>query len=235
MFSLSQQAQSMRGRIVGLLCGCAAIACLVGCLAVQGCMVVGAVAYKLSPPPKIQAVYKLPSAKTLVLVENFRNPGVSDQDAERLGREISDQFKKHKIAPVVDPDKLFEYRSDKGSAFDQMTIAAIGRAMGANQVLYVDIVDFGGDWTLASDMLHPKADIRVRVVDVKTGNTVWPAEAARGYPMNIELQYATIKDTATAMDEQEAICQSTADHVAKLFYTHEEDEVSQDSAAAMQN
>jgi hypothetical protein len=235
MSSLSQQSQSMRGSITGLFCGGAAIACLIGCLALQGCMAVGAIAYKVSPPPKIQAVYKMPSERTLVLVENYRNPGVSDQDAERLGREIADQFKKHKIAPVVDPDKLFEYRSDKGNAFDQMTIAAIGRAMGANQVLYVDIVDYGGEWTLASDMLHPKADIRVRVVDVKTGNTAWPAEAARGYPMNIELQYANIKDTATAMDEQEAICQSTADHVAKLFYAHEEDEVSQDSATEMQN
>jgi hypothetical protein len=227
MYSLLRQSH---GTARGLFCIAA-----VACLAVQGCMAVGAIAYKLSPPPTTPAVYTMASEKTLVLVENYRNPGVADQDTERLGREIAGQFKKHKIAPVVDPDKLFEYRSDKGNAFDQMTIAAIGRAMGADQVLYVDIVNYGGDWTLASDMLHPKADIRVRVVDVKTGNTTWPTEAVRGYPMSIELQYAEIKNTASEMDEQEAMCQATADKVVKLFYKHEEDEVSHDSAAAMEN
>jgi hypothetical protein len=234
MFSLLRQSHGMRGmsrRLIGL----AAVAGLAGCLAIPGCMAVGAIAYKVTPPPATPAVYKLPNENTLVLVENYRNPGVSDQDTERLGREIADQFKKHNIAPVVDPDKLFDYRSGKGSAFDQMTIAAIGRAMGADQVVYVDVVDYGGEWTLASDMLHPKATIRVRVVNVKTGDTAWPSEAARGYPMNIELQYAEIKDTTSAMDEQEAICQSTADHVAKLFYKHEEDEDSHDSTAAMEN
>jgi hypothetical protein len=234
MFPFSQQSQSTRG-IARRALGFAAIAGLAGCLAIPGCMAVGAIAYKVTPPPATPAVYTMPSRMTLVLVENYRNPGVSDQDAERLGREIADQLKKHKIAPVVDPDKLFDYRSDKAGAFDQMTVAAIGQALGAKQVLYVDIVNYGGDWTLASDMLHPKANIRVRVVDVKTGNTTWPSEAVRGYPMNIELQYTDIKDTGTAMDEQEAICQTTADHVAKLFYKHEEDEVSGNAAAAMEN
>jgi hypothetical protein len=211
----------------------AAAAILGGCLAAGGCVAVGALAYKFSPPPKVQAVYKLPKKSVLVLVEDYRNPGVSDQDAERLGREIVDQFQKHKIAPVIDPDKLFDYRAGKGNAFDQMTIASIGRALGASQVLYVDLVSYGGDWTLGSDMLHPQAKIRVRLVDVKTGNTTWPAEAVRGYPLTIEEQYTDIKDTATADAEQQAMCQTTADHIAKLFYTHEEDEVSQDSAAEM--
>jgi TolB-like protein len=236
MFSFSQQSQSMtRGGFFRGLVALSAAASLIGCLAMQGCTTLGALAYKVTPPPKIQPVYTMPKEKTLVLVENYRNPGVSDQDTERLGREITDQLKKHSIAPVIDPDTLFDYRSDNGGTFDQMSIASIGQALGAKQVLYVDVVDYGGDWTLASNMLHPKATIRVRVVDVKTGNTVWPDQAARGYPMNIELQYAEIKDAGTAMDAEEAICQSTADHVAKLFYAHEEDEVSQDSSAAMQN
>jgi hypothetical protein len=208
----------------------AGLACLIGCLAVQGCAGIGAVIYKVTPPPSIQAVYKLPKKTVLVWVEDYRNPGVSEEAAERLGREITAQFKQHKLAPVVDPDKFVQYRFDKGTAFDQMTIASVGRALGAEQVLYVDLVDYGGDWTLASDMLHPKADIRVRVVDVKTGDTAWPNEAVRGYPMNIDLQYANIKDTQTANDEQAAICTATADHVAKLFYKHDSEEVSETAA-----
>jgi hypothetical protein len=232
MFSYVQQSNRMGG--IGIILGAVAATCLAVCFAL-GCGAAGALIYKVSPAPKVAAVYKLPSKPILVLVENYRNPGVSDQDAERLGREITDQLRQHKIGPVIDPDKLFEYRQAKGSAFDQMTIAAVGKAMGAGQVLYVDLVDYGGDWTLGSDLLHPKAQIRVRVVDVATGNTAWPSEAARGFPMTIEMQYAEIKNTETEIDEQEAICQTTADHVVKLFYTHESEEISQNGTSALAN
>src|SRR5580658_2823690 len=115
MSSILRQSLASGGlrRVLGIL---AAGACLAGCLATGGCYVLGAALYKVSPPPKVQAVYTLPKEPILVWVENYRNPGVSDQDAERLGRQIADQFKKHKIAPVIDPDKFFEYRFDRGNA-----------------------------------------------------------------------------------------------------------------------
>ena len=48
-----------------------------------------------------------------------------------------------KLPHLIDLKKLYEVRDDEKKNIDKMTISQIGKAVGAQQVLYVDLLRFG--------------------------------------------------------------------------------------------
>src|SRR5437588_4399468 len=121
-------------------CHLALLAVLLGCLA--GCALVGAVGDKSMPDPVTPAAFVPPKDNMLVLVENFDNPAAVAQVAEQVDRQLTYELVQHRVAPVVNPDRLVELRLGKSRVYDKMKIADIGRAVGAKQILYADQVDF---------------------------------------------------------------------------------------------
>jgi len=191
---------------------------------VAGCVVAGVVASKLSPPPTTPAAYKPAQQPTLVMVENYQNPDLVEVHAERLNRDISNEFTEHKVAPVVPPQQLMELKASKGEAFARMDIPAVAKSLGARQVIYVDLVKFSVGPPSGSDMVKGEAEALVKVVD-ENGQTLWPRESSAGRQVKVETPYLR---TDTGVDEagvREQIYQKLADHVARLFYDAPSDEV----------
>lgn len=200
------------------------LACIVLAGSMFGCAIGGLVASKLGPGPTEDAKYVPPKEPMLVLVENYQHPALGDAAAERLGRQIAEELTQNKVAPIVPPASLVDLRDTKGEAYRQMKIPAIGEALGAKQVLYVNVISYDADSTLASDMVKGRVELRVRVVDVKTAKTVWPSEASTGYQVAVETDHTHLPDRAAAADMAGTICKTTADRVAKLFYKHNVEE-----------
>jgi hypothetical protein len=191
-----------------------------------GCDALGALIYKTTGPASIDPQFVLPKESTLILVENRRNPAQGAFDADEIARNVGDELKKHDVAPLIDPDRVARVRDADPDKFRTLPITAVGQAVNAKQVVYVNLIESGIESDASASSLHGKATARVRVVDVKTGQTMWPLDSNRdGLELNVEIPYSSRTDPATVTAMHSAMVSQLSDSIAKLFYSyHPEDE-----------
>jgi hypothetical protein len=149
-----------------------------------GCNIVGAVAGKLPLPP-IPPTYVPEKVSMVIVTENWRNPAGAAIDAEQLTRFLHDDLLRHNVAPQVDPTDVLDLRAQNPEAFRKLTIAQIGQRVGAQQVLYVNVLEMSAEAAPGSPMITSHCKARVKIVDVQSGEARWP-DTADGYPINIE-------------------------------------------------
>lgn len=148
-----------------------------------GCALFGFLAYTFTPP-RVEAMYKPPLTPILVLVENRDNPGMLVAETDQLTAFILDELAAFEVAPLIPRDKL-EHLRDSNPDIDKLTISQIGKELGAQQVLYVDLqrISIGA---LGGIPAHGRVDARVHMVDVATGKMTFPRNSEEGWPISIE-------------------------------------------------
>jgi hypothetical protein len=208
-----------RGCVV--FCASVAVSCL------GGCLMAGAVANKFVGPPKVPAQYTPAKEPMLVLVENYHNPSLVLLDAQQLSNRIAETLRHYDVAPVIDPGKLEAVRQQPG--FASMTIPAVGRAVGAKQVLYVNVRRFDVQGTVGNDMLKGSADMTVRVVDAATGATRWPADETGGRAVPVETPWIRQGQGANEASLRDQMSDRAAESIVKMFrkYNPEDQPVDQ--------
>ncbi|MBV8779760.1 MAG: hypothetical protein JO353_00050, partial [Phycisphaerae bacterium] len=102
-----------------------------------GCQALGAVAGKVAGTPPVPAKYVPNKVPTLVLADRTARANVDDAATEDMGRRVANIWQRQKIAPLIEPANLAALRSSMGRQFDQLSIDAIGKKLGADQVLYI--------------------------------------------------------------------------------------------------
>ena len=192
-------------------------------LVATGCVAASALLYKTTGVPKIPAQYALKKVPTLVLVENFENPDLYSVQSERVARDVTYQLSENKVCPTVPPQRVADLISSSGPAYRKMDIPAVARAVGARQVVYVNLVEFSADPPLASEMMRGKVTALVKVVDVATGHTVWPQDTSAG--RQIKFETPDVHDANSNADVQEKLYQRLSDKISKLFYEYTTDQV----------
>src|SRR5580704_982568 len=90
--------------------------CVGGCVAAGGCQALAAALDKTGDPTE-PAKYSPNKDNMLVLAEDL----------------IA-----HKVAPIINPDRLTALRDEHREAYRKMQIAEVGKSLGAAQVLYVN-------------------------------------------------------------------------------------------------
>lgn len=213
----------MKMRIVVLLMIVAMAAAL------HGCNIVGPAAYIIQGPPKNDALHVLADVPTVIFIDdrrNFVNP-IS------LRRVIAD-----KAGEVL---MLKELLTTTISAQDAMTVAAqrerngqilpieeIGKLVGAQQVIYVEMVQFQS--LSDASLPRPIATCRVRVIDVESRKRVFP-------PPEVKEPFHTVRVVGREVDPQlytdrstrlkvfETLAIDTGEEIAKVFYRHERKEL----------
>lgn len=194
------------------------------CMLLSGCNVAGVIADKMAGAQKVDAQYVPSKDVMLVLVESYNNPSSVAVTSEQLDRQIVNQLLEHKVAPVVNPDRLSELRHSSPEKFHTMDIAAMGRNFGANQVLYIDVQDFSLEEAIGGQMVKAHAEARVRVVDATTGRTKWPQESKAGYPVSLQTPYIAIKPGQTEVNVQDTVTRGLAERISRLFFGYSPDE-----------
>jgi hypothetical protein len=192
---------------------------------VSGCVAGAALAYKLSGTPTDPAQYVMKKQPTVVLVENYHNPTSTALHADRLDRQITVELDRNKVVPVVPAEKLIDLRDSRGDGFTSMNIPAIAKAVGAKQVVYVNLQRFGSDPPGGGPMLRGIAEAAVRVVDADTGKTLWPPDSSAGKSVRLETPYVQLTDGADEASVQEQMYVALGDKIARLFYAAEVDKV----------
>jgi hypothetical protein len=202
---------------------------MLACAVLCGGCAVGGVWQSIFGPNKIKAKYVLPKVPTLVLVENYRNPAVSQIDADLVASELCDQLKQNNLVPLVDPDKLTAVRDTDAAKYHAMSQVDLGRAVGAKQVIYVELLESSVEADSTESAARGRVSADVRVVDVDTGLTLWPLDSAQGYPLSADVPYNRADpDRVTAMHAQ--MLAQLSDALAKLFYDWQPDSDKQASS-----
>ena len=210
----------MRKVFMALLAvGVMGVACVAG-----GCAAISALTYKVTGDPKSPAEYKPKNVLTLVLVENYQNPDQYRGTASQLERDIATELTENKVTQIVPVAKLEDLRSEDAVAYRKMDVRAIGKAVGARQVIYVNLVKFSAQTPIGSTEQSGRAEARVRVMDVGTGRTLWPLDNLEGREIHYETKHEEAVDFSSAEAVHDQISQSLADRIARLFYAAAEAE-----------
>ncbi|MGA2441904.1 MAG: hypothetical protein ABSH08_13175 [Tepidisphaeraceae bacterium] len=191
--------------------------------ALAGCQLGGVVADK-AITPTVNAKY-VPNKKDsmLVLVESYNlslDSGIESQHmALTLGRSLRDD----KIATTIDPQNLERLRDADPDQYRKMSIAEIGRRVGARQVLYVHIWRAEIVKPPGSGQMRGHIEAIVKVVDSATGDTRWPTDASSEA---VQITTAWIPDSSgtTDADLRARMADQMAQDIGRLFHDYHPDE-----------
>jgi hypothetical protein len=209
---------------VTALLGCCCVVSVLALLSLtlSGCNFLGVAAYKLAPDPVIPAQYVPPKEPTLILVENYHNPAALRLESETLARELMEDLKAANVAPLVDPEEAAALRHKDVAAYRKMPLDAIGRAVGAKQVIYVDLMRFEVTHALASELFGGIAEARVRIVD-DAGGVLWPTDSAGGYPLNVKVNPQRKLSGVSEDAVRQQLNTELAEKIGKLFHSWKSD------------
>lgn len=197
---------------------------------VLGCAVPAALWYRTVGPPPIPARYTPPKDQPmLVLVENVHSGSQALPEADDLGRVMYDTLKANDVAPLVDPTKLHGLRDANAQAFAKMSIAEIGRAVGARQVLYVDVKQLDLENPPGSEVVKARVSVVVKVVDVATARPAWP-ESGDGEPYVHETRLARVTDMSTRGSISRQVLRESGEQLSRWFYNFKPETMGEENA-----
>ncbi|HYO11451.1 MAG TPA: hypothetical protein VER17_20980 [Tepidisphaeraceae bacterium] len=196
-------------------------------LPLSGCAAAGVLAYKVAGPPPVEAKFTPRQAAMLVLVENFRNASSAQAHSELLAAYLAEELTANKVAPLVPPEKLRELQDARPGDYSRMSITAVGRAVGAEQILYVqlqrsDVIPLQG-----GDALQGQAHAVVKLIDAATGDTLWPTDVSDGHAVSAGTSLGTQGGT-DPMDVRQRMYRSLAVQIDRLFHKWKPDDMAPD-------
>ena len=134
--------------------------------------------------------------------------------AERLGAILKE---KGLAADTVAYDRLVDLRSAEPE-FNLMSIPKIGRKLGADLVVYVNIEQFMLKDNPVDTLWRGRLAGRVKVVDVLKGR-IWPDESA-GHPVKVGAPMAESYSDTFGGELAKKLAEDFAVEVAQLFHSH---------------
>jgi len=190
-------------------------------LSLGGCALVGWAADVVEGGRTIKPVYILEDRPTLVMVDDPANklPTVDLPNliAGRIGNRLVDQqvISEANFVPAVTVSRLAADHAD----FKTWPIDRVGREAGAEQVVYVVIQQF--TLTDASQMYRPIAESRAKVIDVPSGQRLYPG-AEQGHPVGVEQFYRSMDGSNQATETVLArrLAEELAFNISLLFHEH---------------
>ena len=189
--------------------------------ALGGCQFVAWFVAQFYPPKKVKALYKLPEGKkVLVFVDDLRRPVSYEPIKEGLAERLSAELIKNKVAASTVPYEKLEDLAHATRDFNRMPIPNIGRKLGADVVVYVEIREFSLKENDQSPLWQGRMDVNVKVVNSQTG-LLWPEGRPDGYP----LSYADSKPSENLSESYgivvaKNLAAKTARNIGRLFYNH---------------
>lgn len=199
--------------------------------ALGSCNIVGPAAYIIGGQPKVEAQYALSDRPTVVFVDDPENI-LPDRSLRRLiGDKVSQELMvRELITTTISPaDALAVARRDRFG--QKMPIDAIGRAVGAEQVVFIDMVSF----SLTPDNVTPRpvGACQVKVIDVTNRERLFPTadggfRGASGYPVQVAMRQISLeryRTTSSRRSIREQLANEIADQITKVFYRHVPDEL----------
>jgi len=196
----------------------------VGVGALSGCNILGPALIIAQGPPMIDALYTLDKNRTYtIFIDDFRNRlprrSLRFQMAETAEAILIEQG-------AISADRLLASQAASRVAAgelpdDRLSIADIGRQIGADVVIYVTI----DGWILSRDAqsAQPSVLSRVKVIDVDLNKRVWPPNP-EGYVLALQpkdMQGDLPTSLAGKAELERALAERFGLALAQMFFKHE--------------
>jgi hypothetical protein len=188
-------------------------------LMLQGCILAGFAASVAGPPP-VPAEYVPEKLPMLVIVRDPPDPMGLSVQADALAAEIEREIVMHDIAPLIPASRAKEFQSTNLAAFAAMTPAQIGHAVGAKQVLLVQITN--SSLAVESDDQAIKGQIAARAVLLNSagGMPLWPEDGSGGATMTYATPTLRIGPTVSAVSVRRNVHQGLAVKIVRPFHKY---------------
>jgi hypothetical protein len=208
-----------------------AIAATLGAMLVlpSGCNIASGVSYLALGLPKKPAMYTLLDVPTVVYVDDRANVIGTNARAVRItiADMVSTQLMtENLVTEVISSRDAMGITMRQDRHQDLMPIDAIARSVGADQIIYVEMVSFG----LAADATTPApvAMCQVRVIDavrkVRLFPTVDEADTTRvAYPVRAivgEVDPSAMRAMSSRVRVYEMLAEEMGFEISRLFYDH---------------
>jgi len=187
-----------------------------------GCNVVTPIAYAIHGPGKVDPVYTLEKElKTVVFVDDPSSRVTQRRLRYTIAKRTTDELlAKRILVDMLDPRGILTAASNERFGA-QKSIAELGKSVGADIVIYAVVTDFSMSREAGSYI--PQAALRVKVIDVATGERLWPSDET-GMVANIRAPQRTksaAASTGERLESEQTLAQRTGLGLAQMFYKHE--------------
>ena len=188
-----------------------------------GCQYAGVVSDRTTGPT-VNAKYVPSKTDTmLVLVESYGLSLDSGIETQHMTLVLRKTLEDAKIANLVDQQTLERLKDSAPQQYPPMTIADIGRRVGARQVLYVNIWRSEIVKPAGSGQMRGHMDAVVKIVDSATGDTRWPSNAP-SEDVQITTNWTPESADTTEDDLRAQMADQMAEDIGKLFHDYHPDQ-----------
>lgn len=189
--------------------------------ALPSCGAVGWIAQVFSPPRRVDAIYKPPkNKKILVFVDDKLQEMTYEPIKAEMTNLVNKQLMENKVVAAVVPYERMLELTSATTNFNDLSVAEVGRKLGADIVLHVQIDEFRLKDDPVSPLWRGQFKASVRMVDVTAGR-LWPKDRLTGLPMP-PIVTPTKEDSSLTYGTElsRRMVTQMADQITKLFYDH---------------
>lgn len=175
------------------------------------------------PPKTIPAEYKPPfDRKVLVFVDDMKLPVSYEQIKTDLADRLNVQLLEHRVASKVIPSENLQNFVAMTPKFNQLSVAEVGKELGADLVLYVEIIRFSLRDSDFTPVWQGRLATSIRWVDVKSTKRLWPTDRLDGFDVPL-LETPTVENSSPSYGAEIArqLAEEMASQIAWKFYDHE--------------
>lgn len=201
----------------------ALISLVVLAAASAGCNIVAPIYVLAAGPPKIPAEHQLDRMRPVAVVIDDPDSVVPSLGYRRVMLATVQErlAERAKVKEVIDSrDTMAVLQRD--SAQERMSLTEIGRAIGAEQVIWARVEGFS--LAARTGEYRPNAQLRVKVIDVTANEKAWPVEPVGGYLLDVTMRVrpdyvpTSGPEVRSAMEE---LAEYAGRALAELFYSEE--------------
>lgn len=199
---------------------------LLGLIGMSGCNIAGPVAWAVSPVPTRPAVFELADRPTVIFVDDPR--GVLGY--RQLRRVIADRasqelLSKGAMTTIISSRDAMAIVDQNDRHSEKLSVAAIGQSVGAEQIVYVQILQAMP--SLDGQTAQPAGVCTVKVIDVTRGERLFPIveddqeDAGRAGHMLQVITPQQASEMPSLLQSFQVLADRMGSDIAKLFYEHE--------------
>ncbi|MBX3352000.1 MAG: hypothetical protein KF684_03630 [Phycisphaeraceae bacterium] len=201
-----------------------ALPLLVTALLPAGCNYLAPAMILLTPPPSVDAQYKLDKTRvTVIFIDDPQNKIPRRSLRQLIGQTAEQDLIARGVMPanMMIPSQTALQVTSRETDGSKLSIVDVGRNLGAEVVIYAKVDAFG----LSRDgvTLQPFVVAQVRIVDAKNNVRLFP-ESGSTFPVVYESRQQA-GDIPRGMSERSAAEQNLAErlgiHIARVFYKYE--------------
>lgn len=205
------------------------VATLAAAVGPSGCNLAAPASYALFGPGKIDAEHTLAQSRTVVFVDDRQNVLPRTALRAMVGEKVSEDLMSQELIPsAVRPVDAIAATRQHEEGGKPLSIAAIGRELECQQVIYVQVTGFsvsgdGREQTGAG--ATPTAKASVKVIDVVNNARTYPlADTKSGREVLAKLREVDLDEIRTVAKRravEDRLAMELGLVIGQLFYEHE--------------